>query len=382
MPSQYELLGAARITGAMQGLQDPRLLPQQLLWSRRIPDTPSLDEEILARFQGQIQIADLLADDAKALVYSQGRFQLETVKIPNLKLGIAMNQAQINQFQRLAANFAGPMDLVSFNNWQNSAINNLLIGVNQRKEALFIAMLIDALNYDRMGFKLSNVTWGMPADLKVTPSAGWDDPVNGKPITDINTIRRIASARYGVVYNRVTMSTSAFQYMVATAEFQAQAKIFGWGLVNVVPQIPLQNDAAMMELARRIFGNLTIELYDARYWQQDVNGLIASYPFMPINKVILTDTGNDNNANAMDFANGIVTESVVASAMPVNIAGRIPVGYGPIGYSTAPPDLNPPNITMWGVARGFPRKKLLQASAVLTVGTFTDTIAVGVPFPA
>jgi hypothetical protein len=36
-------------------------------------------------------------------------------------------------------------------------------------------------------------------------------------------------------------------------------------------------------------------------------------------------------------------------------------------------------VVVWGVARGFPRKYINAASAVLTVGTFTDTISTAVP---
>jgi hypothetical protein len=56
MATRYEFLAAARITNIMQGLQDPRLLPQQLIWNQRIPDVPAMDEEIMARFVGQVLI--------------------------------------------------------------------------------------------------------------------------------------------------------------------------------------------------------------------------------------------------------------------------------------------------------------------------------------
>src|SRR3954462_4158381 len=95
----YELFAAARINGILQGLQDIRLLPgQAMLWTgNRIPDTPALDEEILARFIDFTQIADISADDAEAVTYQQGKFQFETNKIPNLKHGTAINQAMLNQ---------------------------------------------------------------------------------------------------------------------------------------------------------------------------------------------------------------------------------------------------------------------------------------------
>ena len=52
---------------------------------------------------------------------------------------------------------------------------------------------------------------------------------------------------------------------------------------------------------------------------------------------------------------------------------------GPISYATCE-SMNPPNITMWGVARGFPRKFMLQANAVLDVGPITDPVSVTEPF--
>jgi hypothetical protein len=101
----------------------------------------------------------------------------------------------------------------------------------------------------------------------------------------------------------------------------------------------------------------------------------------PINKVGLSNSGDDNDPTAYDFANGITTESIVSGLVKNEMLGTIggPT-RGPIAYATAPSDLNPPQVVYWGVARGFPRKYRLQATAVLTVGTFTDTIPVGPPF--
>jgi hypothetical protein len=380
MATRYEFLAAARITNIMQGLQDPRLLPQQLIWNQRIPDVPAMDEEIMARFIGQVLIADLIADDAKAVVYSQGKFQFETTKIPNLKLGIAMNQTMLGQLRRLEGGFAGEDDAMAFTNWENRTVDMLNLGIQQRKEALKVAMLLDGFSYNRLGIIMNNVTWGMPSNLKVTSGIAWSS-TSGTPLTDILTLQRLARVQYGVNLNRITLSTSAFQYAIATTEFQNQAKIFGFGLAGVpAPVIPLQSDTSLQQLMSKMLGGMQIELYDARYWTQGTDGNITSAPFLPINQVILTDSGNDGNAQAYDFANGIVDESIVSSVAPINvIGGGTGPTYGPYAYASA--EHNPPGLTYWGVAKGFPRKKLLQASAALTVGTFVDTIPVGVPFP-
>lgn len=387
----YELFAAARINGILQGLQDIRLLPgQAMVWTgNRIVDTPALDEEIVSRLIDYVQIADIIADDSEAVTYQQGKFQFETNKIPNLKHGSQINQAMLNQLNRLSGLPMGGDDMGIFTAYENRLLTKLLLGVKQRKEVLDIGMLTDSVIYDRLGMKIS-ATWGMPADLKVTTTFGWDDATNGTPITDINNVRRLAQQRYGKTYNRATMSTSALQYAVKTQEFKDQAKLlFGFGLVSGVPApaIPLQSDAMMKDILQRIIagtgGGFTIELDDRRYQSQDVNGAGAFYPFMPITKVILTDSNDDGNRNAYDWAQGEVTEAIISRLAPVNvIGGKIPGGNGPRAYATANPNLNSPNITYWAVERGFPRKHQLQASACLTVGTFTDTIAVGVPFPS
>lgn len=380
MPVQYQLLAAARINAVMQGLLDPRLLPQQLLWRKRIPLVNAVDEEIMARFQGTIQIADMIADDAAAVTYEMGRFQFETTKIPNLKLGISMTQQMLNQLRRLQGGFAAPEDMGVFTNWENRTIDAVKLGVDQRIEALMVAMLTDGLSYDRLGIKMTNVTWGMPSDLKITPGTGWDTAGSATPVADILGAKLVASVRYGVDLNRVTMSTQAFRYMIATTEYQNKARQYLAPNVSFV-NLTLTNLDEQRRLAANVLG-LEIELYDARYWSKATQtGAITSSPFLPITKVILTDSRNDNNANVYDFANGVVTESIVSSLMPINIGGSIPVGYGPVAYATGNPDLNPPNITYWGVARGFPRKHLLQASACLTVGNFVDAISTDAPFP-
>jgi hypothetical protein len=386
--NQYELLNAARVTGLMQGLQDPRLQQQPLIWNERIPDVPAVDDEIVAYYQGTPVIADLVADDAAAVIYTTGRFSFESVKIPNIKMGIGINQSMLQMMNRLSRNalLRGELDILS--NMQARHVANVLYGVNLRKEVLKLAMLLDGYSYDRLGIKLNNVTWGMPSDLKITTGIAWTS-TSATPITDIQTARRIARVRYGIELNRATMTTAALQFAAATTEFINQAKLLGWGLLSTpVPVIPIQNDTQIRQIFERVLGGgeggaFTIEIDDRRYWAQDTAGATTSQPFQPINAVLLTSTANDRNGVAYDFANGDTAEGMVAGAAPVNvIGGSIPQGPGPVGYVTAAdPTLNPPGLVTWGVARGFPRKYSKPASAVLNVGNITEVITVGVPFP-
>lgn len=378
MPENLRLLDAVRINTIMDALQDTREMAPELVWSQRIGDVPALDDEIMARFVGRTQIADLIADDSAAVVYQTGKFNFESTAVPNLKHGISMNQSMLNQLQSLAGRVTNDMGI--FRAYENRTVDSLLTGVRWRKEALFVAMLIDGFSYDRLGIKMTNVSWGMPSDLKITPSISWDNPTTATPVTDLLTAKLVAKTRYGITFNRVSMTTTDFRYMIATTEYQNKAKQFLPANLTFT-NLSLANLTQQQALAEATIG-MTIELNDGRYWSQDANGVATSAPFHPVGKVILTDSTNDNNDGVWDFANGIVTESIVAGLVDTAMYGSLGgPKYGPVAYATpANMQLNPPGITYWGVARGFPRKHLQQASSVLTVGTYGDLIAVGEPF--
>lgn len=378
MPENLRLLDALRINRIMNALQDVREMPSELVWSSRINDVPALDDEIMARFVGRTQIADLIADDNAAVVYQTGKFTFETTAVPNLKHGIAMNQSMLSVLRALSGRVSNDMGI--FTAYQQRTIDSLLLGIRWRKEALFVAMLIDGFSYDRLGIKMTNVSWGMPSDLKITVSITWDNPTTATPVNDLLTAKLVGKTRYGINFDRVSMSTTDFRYMIATTEYQNKAKQFLPAQLSFTNLALTQLDK-QQALAEATLG-MTIELNDGRYWSQDANGAQTSAPFQPVGKIILTDSTNDNSDAIWDFANGVVTESIVADLVDTTMFGGLGgAQYGPLAYATpANPNLNPPGVTFWGVARGFPRKHLLQSSAVLTVGTYGDLIAVGEPF--
>jgi hypothetical protein len=383
MPENLNILQVARVNAVMQGLVDVRTLPQELVWNRRVPDTPATDAEILARWTQRILIADLIADDQKAVAYSSGKLSYESYTIPNLKHGSILTQEQINQLNALRAGGMLQGDGADyFNNTERATINALRLGVEQRKEALKLAMLLDGFSYDRLGIKMSGVTWGMPTDLKVTLTGGdtWDNPTTAKVVTQIQTLLRRARVRYGIYFDRLSMSLTAFNLLIGTDEFALKAKSIPLlSLVGGLQVLSIQNTEAMLPIAASVLGVREIEIYEARYWSQEETGVLTSAPYLPINKVLFTASGNDGNAMAYDFANCIVTESIVSQVAQTGMIGNFDSAVrGPVAYATA--EHNPPQIAYWGVARGLPRKKLLQSSAVMTVGTFTDDIPTTDPF--
>jgi hypothetical protein len=376
------LIQATRLTRIIQELQDVREMPQQLEFMRRIRTVPADEGEIMGRFIGRAHIADLVADDQKAVSYQMGKLSMVTSTPPNLKVGSNLTQEQINRLRAVAA--SGNDKGGFFRNWQFGAMDWLLLGIRQRMEALAVAMAIDALNYKRFGIILENMSWGMPSDLKVTPSIPWTTAASATPVDDIKAMILLGRTRYGVEYDRVTMSTAAFRLMIATTEFQTKAKLNAsvlllTGSYDVFSKFNLNQQQT---IASAVLG-VQIVLYDGRYWSHGEDGSLVSAPFLPINKVVLDSTTNDNNATVMDFALSTPTEAILADMAP-GLVGRFNADDAmgrPFAYATvSDPQLNPPGITQWAVARGFPRKFVRAATAVLTVGTFSDPIPVGEPF--
>lgn len=380
-----ESLSVLRITRIVQALQDARnKRPATYRFSSRLARANAVNGELMARFVGRVLIADLIALDSAAGVYASGKMTFETSQSPKIKIGRTLTESQMEQFEAIRnGRTTGDEELFDY---ISPIVENCLDGIDQRIEALCVAMYRDRLDYDRLGFKASGITWGMPSDLKVTPQIPWDDP-DATPVDDVLNLLLLGRTRYGIEFNRLTTSTQAFRYAIATPEFQAKAKAF------IPANLTFGNFSLLdMTTQRRLFeqalggvsdgaAQVTVELNDDRYWYQGTDGNLASARYQPINEVYLDDSRNDRNGGVMDIAKGTVMESLLlglnpgsvigATSMPLNGARR-----GPLGYMTFPTDLNPPNVTLWGADVAWPRKHMLQATARMTVGTFVDTIPV------
>lgn len=365
----WQFLDSARINTIVQTLADRLEFLQPLIFLNRTPIVDADDDEIIGKFVGRVYAADIIADDQEAVVYESGSFEFVTSSIPNIKVGQRFGQGLLNRLGRLKRNLGQTNDLRFFTDWEQGTAEKLVLGIRQRINALICGMQMDATSYNRLGIKIDNATWGMPAGLKVTSSIGWDSASTATPLTDLQVLaQETAPDTYGEQYNRATMSSRAFRYLVATTEFQNRVSgelrfNFGSGQLNV------RDASAMRQLLANIVG-LEIEIYDGSYWEKSTSGADVRSRVLPVNKVILSNTADDNDRSAMDFGNGIVTESVVAGLIG-NDAGISGEQFGPISYYTGNQDLNPPDLRAWAVARGFPRKHREECTAVLTVGSFS-----------
>jgi hypothetical protein len=170
------------------------------------------------------------------------------------------------------------------------------------------------------------------------------------------------------MFDRIIMSSIAFRQMVATTQFANQAALPVHAHFLTAPSAISTKDIVTTRAIAGQILNKEIILDDATYMEKANDGQELRRRYLPINKVILMRKEDDGDPRVWDWANGQVTESLVGSM--IDGGGGVFSGgeSGPVAYYTGRADLNPPDVTAWAVARGFARKFLVEANAVLTVG--------------
>jgi hypothetical protein len=383
MPAQgFNMFGPIKVTKITQMIRDRRdQVRPPLPFTARVPRVPAMRGELMGRFLGNVYIADLIALDAPAPTYKSGEFKFETTKTPKVKIGRSLTETQMEQYFELTDGMPpSDEDVMMF---FGPTVQAALLGIEHRIEAMVIAMMLDEFNYDRLGYKAAGVTWGMQSDLKFTASVPWNDAANATPVDDLLGAKLYASQRYGRDYNRATMSTQAFRYMIATAEFQAKAKLYLPTDITF-SNLSLNRLTEMHTMAERVTG-LTIVMVDHRYHYQDPNGVDGSARFFPLNKVVLDNSANDGDSMTWDLASTTLIESLFLGLPNTSVVGGGNGSFGsrpqrgPLSYLTYPTEINPPALTFWAADAVWPRKHDLQANAIVTIGDFADTIPVANP---
>lgn len=356
-----QVLDTVRFNSLVQDQQERFARRRPLRFLDRTPLQNLEDDEILGIFRATVYAADLVADDHPSAVYAAGQLDLATNVIPNIKIGRRLGQATIARANRLRSSVGTDGDRSLLTDWETATAEAVLLGVRQRINALICAMQIDAYTYNRLGLVITAATWGMPAAYKVTPTVPWTTAATATPITDLLTLKDYAANTDGEQFNRVTMAMADFRLMVATTEFKQLLP----GLLRADLPATAFNalDPRLQGFASDLLG-LAIEFEDSTITEQSAAGAKVTSRVLPLGKVILSSTADDNNPQVMSFGNAIVTESIVAGMIggPAEIAGE---RFGPVGYYEG--SLDPPNLIARAVARGWPVKRRTTATAVLTV---------------
>jgi hypothetical protein len=350
-----------------------------LLYLDRLTSVDALDDQIFGRFTSRLFAADIIADGQKAVVYEGGKVELVLNTLPNIKVGQNLDQTTLNLLNRLMEAPRAQEEDALFD-WELRFGETLVQGVREQENFMAACMMIDDFDYDRWGVQLANATWGMPSNLKVTVSPAWSldagvtsNAANARPIRDVLALSEVDAANYGLgPFDRITMSSTAFFRMVETDEFRNRANLFsGVNFALAAGYLATEDRTRMADLAGRIL-NMDIVIDDKTIRRQAADGTMSTSRVLPANKVLLDR--KSNGPREWDWGNGVVTESIVSSLIGAPVLGESPArldlggAYGPLGYYTAQsPDLNPPGVNGWAVARGFPRKYVFESSAVLTV---------------
>lgn len=370
--SKIDFFSTTRITRLVQTLANELEISQPLTFLNRTPIVPVLDDtEIIGSYSGPIFAADLITEDAEAVVVEGGKFEMtgSLASIPKIKIGARVSESIIRRLNYLKQGIQLSGDSSVITAWELSFAQNLVTGVRQRMNQLCAAMALDSYTYDRLGVKLAG-SFGMPSNLKSDPNGAsrpWSSTTLATPITDIQTlVQGVAIPTYGKEFNRVTMATTAFQALVATDEFKERVRLL-WQLEPSQFSFNAYDVANNKNLFTQVSG-MQLELEDTQMRVRETNGNNTQTRILPANMVILSNSADDNSTAAFDFANGIVTESIVAPM----IAGAPDFGgeqVGPVAFYNGNRELNPPDLRCWAVARGFPRKHDKYATATIKIGS-------------
>lgn len=360
----------SNIQAILPELVDVRDYDRQLYWTARTARQDATDAEVFAYFQDIVPVADIIMPDQRAVVGRGPSIRTVSHIIPKFKRGEQIGEEQLSILDRINAQRATPRENNVFAGYVEKRLRALLFGNRARVEKTIVDMLCDSFTYDRMGVKIAGLTFGMPSDLKYTASPTWvtANAATATPIADIQALLLVASSKYGRTYNRITMSTQAFNYMVGTDEFLNRAKFYtGLGVLGGLTSttLPRGDMGTMKNLAGAIL-NMAIELDDRTFTEESAAGAFSQVRYLPANKVILSSTDLDRDPNIWDFAAATIYETE-RGRVP-SLIGNFDGGQsGPVAYATASdPQGNPPGEVLWAVDRGFPRKHNLSANALIT----------------
>jgi hypothetical protein len=380
--AEFGALGLNRVIDIFDAVQDARNVPGNLTFRNRTRKVPALNGDITALFLSQAHIADIIGYNQQAATYQAARVKMQQDFLPKMKFGRTLDEEDLIRLEALEARIGTTQSGMYEQYWTGEA-EALLQGIEWREESLLVGMYLDSFAYNRNGVVI-NITWNMPAALKVTPANAWTDTVNATPIADMLNLAYVRQVVWGKRTDRVTLTTPALRLIPFTAEFQAQMRNFYLNVGQPMPTIPYNSNEQIAQLVGRLV-NMDVETYDERYPSHPTDGTAPVYaPFQPLNKVILDTKADDNNPRAKDFAVGQLMEPVVARAIgPVTAGTRFSTagdGTGPRAWITGTPDLDPPVLTWWAAEIGLPRKKDVALSAVLTVGTVVDPVSTTITF--
>ncbi len=379
MGAGLDILAIKRVNQILLELVDIRTIPQRLRFLERIPVIDTTEGEILGRYTGRVYISDIITTGSTAVVKAAGKYTTEQFAIPKIKHGVLIDEEMIALLIRLEAGVGLNFDELTLRGYIVNRLDDILLGIRQRMNQLAVSMLLDSFDYIQGGVVIQGANWGTPAAFKSTPAIPWVVAATGlpnpsaTPITDISVQIQHDMEVYGETRNRVTLSSIALRGILGTDEYKAKAQLYSQ-IVFPANSFPLNQELmGQVALLERMLdfgtaGPMSIEVEDSRFWDLAGNGVESNAPFLPPNKVLLTNTADDNDASAAYIGNVVVPETAVSALVDVgSVVGRFDgPARGPVAWTEAP-SLNPPDVNVWGAAKLWPVRRRRGLADVLTV---------------
>jgi len=328
------------------------------------------DTEVIA-YGGYISkgfSADIMLDgESKA----SGTFEVTGVSIPSIKIGNTVSDSIINRLGRVSNEIKTEESLRFLNDYKSTLADSLALGMKQRMNLEILQVMLGGKieTPARIGIKLD-----IPEELHI--NVEWS-----KPLTAIKQHILNISEKFGATYNRMTLGTPAYKKFIESDEvkeafvdyrkankirFDEFISVYRDKNNNVEPSDNIITMHFMPTVIHKETG-MFVELYDATYSQRKNDGGIARVRVLPDNKVLFSDTSKDLQSMHFDYAQAIVTETIVAPTILGKNNDIGGVAFGPIGYFTGNRQLNPPNMVAWAVTKGLPRLHDRHAFSSFTI---------------
>lgn len=350
----YDPFSSARFNNLVREASAIKSDTNNLIFINRTPIVSYFDDEELIgasmiTTETKFFAADVITDENETTVVydSIKSFEFRSASIPNIKIGQHIGQSTLNRAEKYRK-YKESADLKILQEHEQTAAESAIKGVNQRFNQMLVPYMLGRdINAYGIVFKTTN---------KVAPQihrkADWT--VNPHPLASIRGHLKAVKNKYGVTYDRVTMSSTMLRAIVRNCD---NKKVIKAGSTGIKEGIVALGKALKLE----------IEIYDGTFATRGTDGTLKHIPYLPKDVLLFSNTANDNKKDVFHFGNAVVTESIVSTLFNTNAGNFGGAMVGPIGYYTVEGNLNPPDVKAWAVSRGLPVLVDATAFSSLTV---------------
>lgn len=373
--NRYSMLAQANIQRVVNQLVDIREFPEQLGILTRVPVINAEQDEVLLRFRGRVFAASILSDTGRAPARPGPEMTLSQSTLPRLGHKIPLTAKQYELLARIEENVAGSRDADRLRIGISQQLADLVEGIRVRWATMAYGMQLGSFAYTTHGKVKATIAWdnfpsALQLDVSGVSTTRWSAASTATPVADIQSLIKTGKTVYGVIYDQIEMSQTAFDNMIRTTEFKglvqslfAVGQVTGSGIA-----LPFNNTELMKPMAQQILGVKNIIINDWTYNELGEDGqTISLNRYMPVNKVILSSMSHNGNDGVHDIANTEVLESM-AGMVPGMVGEATGGPFGPYGYvAAASLTGDPPGLELHARAVSLPRRHFDAASAVITV---------------